>query len=214
MRFEEFLALVPKISNLPLPGKEAQFRMAPMERIKELSQLDIAAMNPRQAAVMALFYRKDGQTYIILILRKTYKGVHSNQVGFPGGKPEREDKNLLETALRETYEEIGVPKLDITSFKKMTNIYIPPSNFWVQSFMGYTHTFPQFIAQEDEVEAIIEVSLQEFLHPEAIGAHRVTTSYAIDLEVPVFTLGGHIVWGATAMMLSEMKEIMEQAMKQ
>jgi len=110
MKFEEFLSLIPKISNLSLPGKEAQFAMAPMERVKKLTDTDIASLNPRQAAVMALFYKKNEETYLVLILRKTYKGVHSNQVGFPGGKVEKNDIDLLDTALRETYEEVGVPQ--------------------------------------------------------------------------------------------------------
>lgn len=211
MTFETFLALIPKISNLPLPGKKAQFVMAPMERIKELKETDIRARNPRQAAVMALFYEREGESYIILILRKTYKGVHSNQVGFPGGKVEEEDKDLLATAMRETYEEVGVVREDMILIKELTNIYIPPSNFWVQSFMGYVQSAPTFVAQEEEVEALIEVPLTELLQPTSVGVSRITTSYAIDLEVPIFKLQGHHVWGATAMMLNEIKEIIIQA---
>ncbi len=214
MKFTEFLDLIPKINNLPLPGKKAQFEMAPMERIKELKETDIDALNPRQAAVMALFYEKDNAAYIILILRKTYKGVHSNQVGFPGGKVEPEDKNLLETAMRETFEEVGVAIEDMISIKKLTNIYIPPSNFWVQSFIGYMTKKPDFIAQDDEVEALIEVPLSELLSPTSVGVHRITTSYAVDLEVPIFRLQDHVVWGATAMMLSEIKELFNKALEE
>ena len=208
MKFEEFLSLIPKVSNLPLPGKEAQFAMAPMERIKELTAIDIEAMNPRQAAVMALFYEKEEETHIVLILRKTYKGVHSNQVGFPGGKVEQEDSDLLSTALRETFEEVGVPQEDMILIKELTNIYIPPSNFWVQSFMGYATKALNFVAQEDEVEEIIEVPLTELLDPASLGKQRITTSYATDIEVPIFRLRQHVVWGATAMMLSEIKAIL------
>lgn len=214
MKFTEFLDLIPKINNLPLPGKKAQFEMAPMERIKELNETDIDAMNPRQAAVMALFYNKEGETSIILILRKTYKGVHSNQVGFPGGKVEKEDIDLLHTAKRETFEEVGVPQEEIVHIKKMTNIYIPPSNFWVQSFMGYVNSTPAFIPQDDEVEALIEVPLSELLDIASVGTHKITTSYAFDLEVPMYKLQGHIVWGATAMMLSEIIALVRKASKQ
>lgn len=213
MKFKKFLDLIPKINNLPLPGKEAQFEMAPMERIKELNQTDIDAMSPRQAAVMALFYERNDETYIILILRKTYKGVHSNQVGFPGGKVEEEDQDLLATAVRETFEEVGVPQEAMNFIKEMTNIYIPPSNFWVQSFMGFTESTPRFKAQDDEVEALIEVPLRELLHLDAISTQTITTSYMADLEVPVFVLQEHIVWGATAMMLNEIKELLLAAAK-
>lgn len=212
MKFEEFLALVPKISNLSLPGKAAQFVMAPMDRVKTLTALEIKAKNPRQAAVMALFYEKKGETYLVLILRNTYKGVHSNQVGFPGGKIDKADVCLLDTALRETYEEVGVLKEDMTFVKTLTNIYIPPSNFWVQSFIGYSTQKLKFIRQEEEVKAIIEVPLQEFIDPKSISKRSISNPYMVDKEVPVFLLQGHVVWGATAMMLYEIKELLIKAL--
>ncbi len=211
MNFEKFIELVPKIRNLSLPGQEAQFLMAPMERVKELTTTDIEKKNPKQAGVMALLYPYQGnETYLVLILRKTYKGVHSNQVGFPGGKVEPEDAHLEATALRETEEEIGVNRNDIAVVKQMTNIYIPPSNFWVQSFIGYTQHHPQFEPQPSEVEAIIEVPLQEFLSDSSHIETTLSTSYATNIRVPAFDLQGHIVWGATAMMLSEMKQLFKK----
>ncbi len=214
MNFEKCLRLLSKISNLPLPGKEAQFMMAPMERVKELTDIDIEKMNPKQAGVMALFYPDhEKEARLILMLRKTYKGVHSNQVGFPGGKVEKEDINLEATALRETEEEIGVERSMITVVKKMTNIFIPPSNFKVQAFIGYMTQTPIFIPQEDEVEALIEVKLNDFLSDNAIITKTITTSYAVDIEVPAFELNGHVVWGATAMMLSELRVLLGEAHK-
>ncbi len=213
MQFSEFSLRLSKISNLPLPGQEAQFQMAPMERLKELKEVDIEKRNPRQAGVMALFYpNSEGETYIILMLRKTYKGVHSNQVGFPGGKVEEEDENIKATALRETEEEIGIPRDHITVLRKLTNIYIPPSNFWVQSFIGLTQDTPRFIPQEYEVEELIEVPLSEFLSKDALITQTLTTSYAVDITVPAYKLQGHVVWGATAMMLSEVKELLVQVL--
>ena len=96
---------------MPLPGKEALFMMAPMERVTQITELEITSLNPRKAGVMVLFYPdQEGRARMILILRKTYKGVHSNQVGFPGGKVEETDVDMLDTALRETEEEIGVSR--------------------------------------------------------------------------------------------------------
>jgi len=212
MKFKTFLQLVPKITNLPLPGRDVQLEMAPTQRVKELKEIEIEKLTPRQAAVMALFYPgSDNDTYIILILRKTYKGVHSNQVGFPGGKVENEDRDLLHTALRETEEEVGVPQNDITIARKLTNIYIPPSNFWVQSYIGFTTDTPEFVAQESEVEVLIEVPLEEFLSDEVITKEVLSTSYMDDLEVPAYKLQGHIVWGATAMMLSEVRSLLKKS---
>jgi len=205
--------LASKVENLELPGKKALFKMAPMERVKELKDVDIKALNPREAAVTALFYpNKDNQTFLILILRKTYKGVHSAQIGFPGGKVEPEDKDLKDTAKRETEEEVGVPYNDIQLIKKMTTAYIPPSNFNVHPFIGYLEDTPKLIKQDDEVEDIVLVDIDDFLNEDSLIEETLTTSYATELTVPAFHLNGHVVWGATAMMLSEIKTLFKQVL--
>lgn len=209
MKFDTCLRLLSKISNLPLPGKKAQFLMAPIERVKEFSDLDVAKMNPRKAGVMVLFYpSQDDIATMVLMLRKTYKGVHSNQVGFPGGKVEKEDTTMLDTALRETEEEIGISRDQITIVKEMSATYIPPSNFCVYPFIGYSDAALDFIPQEEEVEGLIEVSIADFLAEEAVISRKMSTSYMDDIDVPAFLLNGHVVWGATAMMLSELKELL------
>ena len=209
MKFDTCLRLLSKISNLPLPGKKAQFLMAPIERVKEFSDLDVAKMNPRKAGVMVLFYpSQDDIATMVLMLRKTYKGVHSNQVGFPGGKVEKEDTTMLDTALRETEEEIGISRDQITIVKEMSATYIPPSNFCVHPFIGYSDVALDFIPQEEEVEGLIEVSIADFLADEAVISRKMSTSYMDDIDVPAFLLNDHVVWGATAMMLSELKELL------
>lgn len=211
MQFDEFLKQVPKLSNLELLGQEAQFLMAPDERIRALSEMDIEAKKPRWAGVMAVFYpNTKGETTLVLILRKTYKGVHSNQVGFPGGKAETFDESIKHTALRETEEEVGLPQSEINVVKKLTKLYIPPSNFWVQPFIGYVEQTPVFTKEDAEVEAILEVPLKEFLADKSVITQRIDTSYGTMLDVPAFYLSEHVVWGATAMMLSEVKWAFQQ----
>ncbi|MAS20483.1 MAG: coenzyme A pyrophosphatase [Leeuwenhoekiella sp.] len=211
MQFDEFLKQVPKLSNLELLGQEAQFLMAPDERIRALSEMDIEAKKPRWAGVMAVFYpNTKGETTLVLILRKTYKGVHSNQVGFPGGKAETFDESIKHTALRETEEEVGLPQSEINVVKKLTKLYIPPSNFWVQPFIGYVEQTPVFTKEDAEVEAILEVPLEEFLADKSVIKQRIDTSYGTMLDVPAFYLSEHVVWGATAMMLSEVKWAFQQ----
>lgn len=178
-------------------------------RLDELKQIDIASKNPNLAGVMAVFYPTNkNSTSLALILRKTYKGVHSNQVGFPGGRVEPEDENLEETAKRETEEEIGIPRNDIRIIGSLTKVYIPPSNFWVHPFMGYLESTPVLVAQESEVESILEIDLDHFLEDSSIVNQQLNTSYAKNIEVPAFLLNDQIVWGATAMMLSELKQIL------
>jgi len=209
MTFQEFEREIVKIENLELPGETIHLKMAPIQRLLELKKKAREAKSAKKAGVMVLFYPDTlGITHFVLILRKTYKGVHSAQVGFPGGKFEEEDSSLRQTALRETKEEVGVPSEAISVLKKLTEIYIPPSNFFVQPYLGLLPSVPTFIPQIEEVEEIIEVPLSEFLDDTILVTQTLTTSYAKSIDVPAFKLQGHIVWGATAMMLNEVREIL------
>lgn len=210
MNFDEFLVSLSKIKNIPLPAQASQFKMSPPFREDLIKRYKEAMKNAHRAGVLAMFYPDvNNQTHLALILRKTYKGVHSAQIGFPGGKYEEGDKNLKMTAIRETWEEIGVPEQQIEVIKQMTEVYIPPSNFYVQPFIGISSQTPTFIKQDDEVEDIIEVALTHFLDENIVVTKSVATSYTVKIDVPAFELNGHIVWGATAMMLSEVKDILK-----
>ena len=211
MHFDDFSNRISKIENLELPGSASHYKMAPMFRVKELESGKIIKQNPRQAAVMALFYpNMDFQTHLLLILRNTYKGIHSNQIALPGGKMERSDPNLLETALRETQEEVGAVRDRITVIRSMSEVYIPPSNFEVTPYLGLYRKEEPFLRQADEVAAIVEVPLHDFMDDGKIFHQILNTSYAQNVEVPAFKLNGYTVWGATAMILSEIKELFKQ----
>lgn len=198
---------------MELPGETVQFKMAPMERLQELKRVARNQNSAKRAGVLSLFYpSEDFETRLILILRKTYHGVHSAQVGFPGGKLEPEDETIQDAALRETEEEVGVPRSAISVLKQLTEIYIPPSNFFVQPFLGITSQSPKFVPEEKEVEALIEVTLRDFMDDLNITTQTLSTSYAESIEVPAFQLNGHIVWGATAMMLNEVRELLKMAL--
>lgn len=162
---------------------------------------------------MALFYPNGkNETNFLLILRKTYEGVHSNQIAFPGGKEEEGDHDLLATALRETEEEVGTPKENVTVLKELTEVYIPPSNFMVKPYVGLYTQEVSFAIQEEEVENLIEVPMLDLLDDKKIFTKKIATSYAIDVDVPAFKLNGYTVWGATAMMLSEVKDLLKQVL--
>lgn len=213
MNFDDFSERSSKIKNLPLPGTTSHYKMTPSIRIKEMEKALLNGVNPKRAGVMALFYpNEDEGTNLLLILRKAYQGVHSNQIAFPGGKVEPGDIDLLDTALRETYEEVGVPKREIEVIRSLTEVYIPPSNFKVQPYVGLYKKKLPFQIQKSEVAALVEVSLMDFMDEGKITTQTLTTSYATNIEVPAFHLNGHIVWGATAMMLSEIKELLKQVL--
>ena len=211
MTFSIFNKQIVKITKLDLPGETSHYKMAPIERLKELTKQSLKKNKAKRASVMVLFYpNKAGETHLALILRKTYKGVHSAQVGFPGGRQEVSDLSSKHTALRETQEEIGVLQEDIRVLKKLTQIYIPPSNFFVEPFIGTCDKTPQFVLQQTEVEALIEVKISDLLDDGIYCTRRLSTSYATDIEVPAYILNTHVVWGATAMMLSEVRELLKQ----
>lgn len=210
MNFETFLKSISKIEHIPLPGQESQFKMSPPYRNELIRQQKKAMKTAKQAGVMALFYPdREQNTRLILILRKTYKGVHSAQVGFPGGKLEADDPSIEYAALRETFEEVGVPLEMITVLKQMTSLYIPPSNFTVYPFLGIANESPKFIKQDDEVEDLIEVNFNDFINDKYVTSQMIMTSLNQQVEVPVFKLNGHTIWGATAMMLSEIKDLLK-----
>ena len=214
MNFDLFLNSISKIEQAPLPGQASQFKMSPPYRMDLIEKQAEAMKSSKRAGVLALFYPDTLQnTNLILILRKTYKGVHSAQVGFPGGKLEPQDKSLEYTAVRETQEEVGVPLKDIKVIKAMTEVYIPPSNFTVHPFMGITTKTPKFVKQDDEVEDLIEVTLKDFIDDNLMTSRVIMTSLQKEVEVPAFHFNGHIVWGATAMMLNEVKDLLKTVLQ-
>lgn len=213
MLFSEFEKRVVKVKKMELPGEDFHFMMAPLERLKELKRRAYEMQSAKRAAVLCLFYPAgSGETHFILILRKTYKGVHSDQVGFPGGKVEEVDRDLEATALRETHEEVGVSPSEVSVLKELTEVYIPPSNYFVRPYLGIAQQTPNFQAQFDEVAAMIEVPIKEFLDDSVRITQSLSTSYAKKIEVPAFELQGHVVWGATAMMLNEVRELLTKAL--
>ena len=212
MDFQEFLQFVPKIIDLTLPAFHAHVKMAPIHRLEDLMQMDFSNKNPKIAAVLMLFYPKNGQTHLVLILRNAYEGIHSAQVGFPGGKYEVDDEDLICTALRETHEEIGIDPKTIEIFKSFTKLYIPPSNFLVHPFLGISRQELIFIADPVEVAAVIELPLSIFLNENTVVNSTVISSYSTSSAVPAFKINNHIVWGATAMMLSELKDVLTEVL--
>lgn len=208
MNFNLFLSKIEQLKSNKLGGLDAQFRLAPKMRLTYTAE-KIKARKPKKAAVLALFYpNKENETCFLLTKRASYKGTHSAQISFPGGKIDTADKNLEETALRETFEEVGVQQKVITILREITDVYIPPSNFSATPFIGYTTKKPLLITN-DEVAETIEILLTDLLDDQNISSIKISTSYANNIDVPCFKLNNYVVWGATAMMLNEIKELLK-----
>ena len=214
MDFQDFLQYVPNLIPVELPATLAHIKMAPKGRIEELKNLDLTTKTPRIAAVMMLFYPKNDETHLVLIVRNAYNGVHSSQIAFPGGKYEISDVNFEETALRETEEEVGVSSEKVEIIKHFTPMYIPPSNFLVHPFLGIAKEELLFFPDIREVADIIELPLSVFLNDDIIIETTLSTSYAANALVPAFNIQNHIVWGATAMILSELRDVLKIAFEE
>ena len=209
MKFSQFKNKIASLQVANLGGLNEQFRLAPSLRLKYDAD-KVKANNPRKAAVLALFYpNKKGQTTFLLIERASYKGTHSAQISFPGGKIDSSDTNLQETALRETFEEVGVVPRSIEIIRELTDVYIPPSNFLATPFIAFLEKKPEFIINY-EVKNTIEVLLEDLLNESSLTTVNLTTSYMENTNVPCFKLNGYVVWGATAMILSEIKELLKR----
>lgn len=208
MNFKDFTQKIEELKSKELGGLQAQFKMAPKLRL-QYDQDKIAANKPRKAAVLVLFYpNKENETCFLLTQRASYKGTHSAQISFPGGKTEKADKNLEQTALRETQEEVGILPSTVKIIRELTDVYIPPSNFLATPFLGFVDERPNFVLNH-EVALEIEVLVSDLLDDKTMTTITLDTSYMKKIAVPCFKINNHIVWGATGMMLSEIKELLK-----
>lgn len=195
-----------RLDEEPLPGSFAHDKMASETRLK----LKMPSPNERtrESAVLILFYPSENQIFIPLILRPQYDGVHGGQMAFPGGRAEKEDENLIRTALREAQEEIGVRVSDVTILGKLTKLYIPPSNFYVQPVVGYMSRKPEFFPDPREVDKVIEISLSDIHNPKIIG-RKLLNVRGVEIDTPFYDILETTVWGATAMMIAELLMVID-----
>jgi len=209
MEFANFVESTMKKLAGPLPGTSSQLKMASMRRLMQDGKIIIPA-DVRKGGVLALFYPSGGHTCLVFIKRTEYPGVHSGQVSFPGGGFEEGDEDITATALREAEEEIGVDRKAVILIGRLTELFIPPSNFLVTPVVGYISERPDFRPDPKEVDRIIEISMEDLLKDETKQEQDITLFPAVNLRVPCFYVEGHVIWGATAMMLSELIDIINQ----
>ncbi|GAB4313064.1 MAG: hypothetical protein Kow00127_03920 [Bacteroidales bacterium] len=192
--------------NGPLPGWEAHRQMASVPRRREWAFLSPPA-DAVKSAVLILFYPDANQWFFPLIVRPEYPGVHSRQVALPGGRSETQDLSDARTALREAEEEIGAESENIEIVGELSEIYIPPSNYRVKPVVGITTFRHNFVPDPAEVDEILEANLNILFDPDRVTTKVINTRYA-SIEAPGWLLNGRFIWGATAMILSELAWIL------
>ncbi len=194
------------LKNASLSDWKSHKKLAPALRLRYTDEI-IAKKKPRDAAVLILVYPNNKQELSILLTKRAdYNGTHAAQISFPGGKKEKKDNSLLQTALREAKEEIGIQPNKLKFIKELSKTYIPPSNFWVHPFVFTTDERPNFKLNY-EVDRIIEFPLSELINPLTLQSKTLSTSYMQNVNVPCFKHKNEIIWGATAMILSELKDL-------
>jgi 8-oxo-dGTP pyrophosphatase MutT (NUDIX family) len=193
----------------PLPGPAAQYRMAPAERLPKEEYLS-RSTDYRESAVMVLLFPAEDEPTLVLTERHEYKGVHSGQVSFPGGRVEEQDADTRHTALREMQEEIGVASHEVEVIGHLTDLYIPPSRFMVYPYVGVLPREPVFYPDPVEVKTILEVPLRYLLQPHVRKHTRMKLFNNLIVDTPYFDVQGRVVWGATAMIISELLAVVEK----
>jgi len=190
----------------PMPGWDAQSRLEPEIR-KQLRKEASQHAKAKESAVLLLLLFEDNELKLIFIKRSDYVGVHSGQIAFPGGKFEESDTSLFETAIRETEEEIGIPPSEIEFIGQLTTLYVPPSNFNINPYVGFLKTTPNFQIDYKEVAEVFSVPVNNFLNDDCIQQKTITLGDGSELLIPYYAIQSYTIWGATSMILNEFLEV-------
>jgi 8-oxo-dGTP pyrophosphatase MutT (NUDIX family) len=192
----------------PLPGEEAQFEMAHVGRERNIKPAEYK--NYRPSAVLILLYPNEhNETILLLIERMTYNGYHSGQIALPGGKAEETDKDLEATALREFFEETGADAMP-EIIGRLTPVYIPVSKFNVQPFVAFLHKRPNFFVNTCEVQQLIEWPFTSFISAQTIKQTTIEPMPGLKLSTPYFDVQDKVLWGATAMIMNELRWVLNR----
>ena len=190
-----------------LPGLDAHYRMAhPIRMADRMRNFQVK----REAAVLITLFEKNPNDFHVIFIKRgsgDAEDKHAGQIAFPGGKKEDGDKDMMFTALRETQEEINLDITTLDVLGSLTPLFISVSKFLVHPFVGYLYEPPVLKRQEEEIEDIFELPLSAFRVAEARQKTQIQLANNITLNhVPCFQVNGHIIWGATAMIMNELLE--------
>lgn len=191
-----------------LPGVDAHLLLAPEMRVNDL-KIGIIHDNAVESAVLILLYPFNDSLHTIVILRNEYDGPHSGQISLPGGKVEKSDVDFKHTALREAEEEIGIISSEMEIIGQLTRFYVRPSNFIIYPFIAFCHHKPDFHPNATEVKRIIEIDIFNEITHEKIVNKTIALKNNVQVNAPGFELSGEFMWGATAMIFSELMQVLK-----
>lgn len=190
-----------------LPGIEAHSKMLPPGR--RLKTIDSDLLSVKQSSVLLLLFPEEGRLYICLMKRPSTMKHHPGQISFPGGKVEKDDVSAEVAALREAREEVGVDPVRIEVLGKMSDLFVEVSRFSIQPFLAWSDQRPDFSLNSGEVEELILLPLDDYLGEDIISETELQTVTGM-LPVKYYPYNGQIIWGATAMILTELIEILKK----
>ncbi|MEX2380201.1 MAG: NUDIX domain-containing protein [Vicingaceae bacterium] len=190
------------------PAWEAHRKV--MEHRKLVEELSKKLEQARKSAVLLLIYPKNKVLHTVFIKRPTYEGVHSGQIALPGGAEEAEDQSLMHTALREAEEELAIQAKPTEVLGTLSALYVPPSNFLIEPYVAFQDQRPTFKADVFEVAEVIECPLSQLVGEDKLLSNQLVNSSRGEMMVRGFRLKEHLMWGATAMIVKEFAEILEQ----
>jgi 8-oxo-dGTP pyrophosphatase MutT (NUDIX family) len=191
-----------------LPGVNAHLRLAPEMRINDLKS-GTTPNHALESAVLILLYPFNNRLHTVVILRNEYNGAHSGQISLPGGKAEKSDIDFQHTALREAEEEIGIIPSEMEILGQLSRFYVRPSNFIIYPYIAYCPYRPDFHPDATEVQRIIEIDVFDEINPDRIVNKTITFKNGMQVNAPGFEISGEFMWGATAMIFSELIHILK-----
>jgi 8-oxo-dGTP pyrophosphatase MutT (NUDIX family) len=205
---DDLIKLIQNKLTVGLPGESAHQKMAPINR--PISSLALKEnTNYKESAVAVILHSINEKPHIILTERQVYKGAHSGQISFPGGKKENDDSNLKNTAIRETSEEIGLILHENHFITQLTQVYIPVSNFLVEPYLFVLNNeISDFNLNEREVANLIHFPIEKLLDETIQSTMEIKLPNGlIQKNIPCFQYDEKNIWGATALILNELREI-------
>lgn len=205
MRLDDFVSILNSDFYISLPGHISHEKMLPRGRNLNIDPVKYTSL--KLSSVLVLLLEENDEISVLLAQRQEYKGIHSGQIAFPGGKSEQSDSDRIFTALREANEEIGINMKDVSVISTLTELYIPPSNFLVLPVLGVSKSSLDLRLDDREVKEVFSISLEKLSDPKILEIREFKVKDFYTIQAPAYVVDDKIIWGATAMILTELLDL-------